>query len=148
MDSRAVILSSAPAEADRRLWYFLRNRRLAGYKFRRRHPVGPYIVEFVCVEQRLIVEIDGGRCAASGDSDELHYAPLKALGYRVLRFTSDEVSQHTAQVLARIYFALDASKRQPVPRSRAKSYDRQSVPTKRYRRNVTGVVRVTRRRPD
>lgn len=109
MEPRTVILSSEPADADRRLWYFLRNSRLAGHKFRRNHPIGPYIVEFACIEQRLIVEIDGGRRAATdGELDDERKLSLDALGYRVLRFRSEDVLGRMAQVIAGIYAALDA----------------------------------------
>ena len=48
-------------DAERRLWAMLRDRRLAGYKFRRQHPIGPYIVDFACTKYHLIIEADGGQ---------------------------------------------------------------------------------------
>ena len=106
MEKNAVVLSSGPAEADRRLWYFLRRKRLGGFKFRRRQPVGPYMAEFACDEGRLIVEIDGGRCATGTDADELREASLAVHEYRVLRFDSGEVLRQIATVLAAIHAAL------------------------------------------
>lgn len=108
METNAVVLSSDAAEADRRLWYFLRRKRLGGFKFRRRQPVGPYMAEFACDEGRLVVEIDGGRCATGTDADELREASLAVHEYRVLRFDSGEVLRQIATVLAAIHAALVA----------------------------------------
>jgi very-short-patch-repair endonuclease len=52
-------------DAEKLLWARLRNRQLAGYKFRRQHPIGPFIVDFVCLEKKLLVEVDGGQHAPS-----------------------------------------------------------------------------------
>ncbi len=61
--SSARRLRKHPTDAERLLWCHLRLRQLGGYKFRRQQPLGPYIVDFVCLEQRLIVEVDGGQHA-------------------------------------------------------------------------------------
>jgi very-short-patch-repair endonuclease len=60
---RARALRSNLTDAERKLWSALRRRALDGHRFRRQHPLGPYIVDFVCLEQRLIVEVDGGQHA-------------------------------------------------------------------------------------
>ena len=73
-----------PTPAENRFWYFARNRAIAGMKFRRQVPVGPFIADFLCVEERIIVEIDGGQ--HGGPRDERRDAYLARLGYRVLRF--------------------------------------------------------------
>lgn len=57
---RARALRQAMTDAERRLWFHVRNRHLAGYRFRRQHPIGPYFADFACVERRLVVELDGG----------------------------------------------------------------------------------------
>ncbi len=108
MEKNAVVLSSDPADADRRLWYFLRRKRLGGFKFRRGRPVGSYMAEFACDEQRLIVEINGGRCATGTEHDEQRDASLEVHGYRVLHFQSGDVLLQTATVLASIHAALIA----------------------------------------
>ncbi|TPM91638.1 endonuclease domain-containing protein [Mesorhizobium sp. B2-1-3A] len=77
-------------EAEDRLWQELRGRRLDGMKFRRQMPVGKYIADFVCVEAGLIVEIDGSQHAESS-YDNTRSAELKARGFCVLRFWSDDV---------------------------------------------------------
>ncbi len=77
-------------EAENKLWYELRDRRLDRIKFRRQVPIGNYVADFVCLEARLIVEVDGSQHADS-DSDGIRSAELKAIGFRVLRFWNDDV---------------------------------------------------------
>jgi very-short-patch-repair endonuclease len=59
MSNRARALRKDPTWAEKRLWRLLRSRRLAGYKFRREHPMGPYFLDFYCIEARVAVESDG-----------------------------------------------------------------------------------------
>ena len=59
-------LRSAMTESERRLWYHLRDRRLHGFKFRRQEPIGRFVVDFLCVERRVIVELDGGQHNEAG----------------------------------------------------------------------------------
>jgi very-short-patch-repair endonuclease len=89
-------------DAERVLWYHLRDRRLGSFKFRRQHPVGPFIVDFVCPEKELIVEIDGGQHALNVEDDNQRSHFLQAKGYLVLRFWNNEVLQETEAVLAKI----------------------------------------------
>jgi very-short-patch-repair endonuclease len=70
-------------------------------RFRRQHPLGPYIVDFICLENRIVVEIDGGQHFASAQ-DETRDRWLNARGYQVLRFWNNEVLLQIEQVLARI----------------------------------------------
>ncbi|MFA6033025.1 MAG: endonuclease domain-containing protein [Myxococcota bacterium] len=77
-------------EAEDRLWWELRDRRLDRIKFRRQVPIGKYVADFVCAEARLIVEIDGSQHADS-DPDRIRTAQLEAEGFRVLRFWNDDV---------------------------------------------------------
>ncbi len=69
----------------------LRNRQLDGHKFRRQTPIAQYIVDFVCVEQRLIIEVDGGQHQDRANDDDERTRILEAEGYRVLRFWNNEV---------------------------------------------------------
>lgn len=92
-------------DAEQLLWQHLRNRRLAGHKFRRQHPIGPYIVEFVHLQARLIIEADGGQHLAS-QRDPQRDAWLQAQGYRVLRFWNHDILQQPDTVLAAIWQAL------------------------------------------
>lgn len=93
-------------DAEQRLWYHLRARRLGGYKFRRQHVVGPYVVDFVCMEAMLVVEVDGGQHAEEVDRDAWRTRCLEDRGYRVLRFWNDDVLVKTGAVLERIERAL------------------------------------------
>ncbi|RWL95227.1 endonuclease domain-containing protein [Mesorhizobium sp.] len=77
-------------EAENKLWQELRDRRLDRIKFRRQAPIGKYVADFVCLEARLIIEIDGSQHADS-ESDRIRSAELKASGFRVLRFWNDDV---------------------------------------------------------
>ncbi|MDG4884336.1 endonuclease domain-containing protein [Mesorhizobium sp. WSM4884] len=88
--SFARTLRREMTESEHKLWQELRDRRLDGIKFRRQTPIGKYVADFVCLEARLIVEIDGSQHADSA-SDEIRGAELKARGFRVLRFWNDDV---------------------------------------------------------
>jgi len=79
--------------AERALWTRLRNRRLGGLRFRRQHPIGPYVVDFVCPEKRLIVEVDGGGHNRDDRAarDEMRTIWLEDAGYTVVRFWNNEV---------------------------------------------------------
>ncbi len=106
MQSTARRLRKNPTEAERLLWRHLRLRQLGGWKFRRQQPVGPYIVDFVCLEKRLIVEVDGGQHAAQVDKDAQRAAWLEAEGFRVLRFWNTEVLRDREAVQETIRAAL------------------------------------------
>ena len=89
-------------DAERLIWNNLRNRSLEGVKFRRQQSFGPYIVDFIAAEKKLVIELDGGQHAANKvlDKDRDHY--IESEGYRVLRFWNNEVLQNTEGVLERI----------------------------------------------
>ena len=88
---RARTLRRNPTEAERALWRHLRLRQLDGYKFRRQQPLGPYILDFICLEKRLIVELDGGQHAEQVVADAERTAWLEGQGFRVLRFWNHDV---------------------------------------------------------
>lgn len=98
---RAQELRVESSDAETMLWLKLRGRRLAGYKFRRQHPIGPYIVDFVCIEAQLVVELDGGQHAEPehAQRDLIRTRFLETHGYRVARFWNHEMLQHTDAVL-------------------------------------------------
>jgi very-short-patch-repair endonuclease len=85
---------------ERILWRLLRNRRLNGLKFRRQVPIGPYIADFVCYSERLIVEADGP--LHDPKKDAARDAWLIGQGFRVLRFPNDQITLCPDQVLERI----------------------------------------------
>jgi len=102
-------------DAERKLWLLLRDRRLAGFKFRRQHPIGPFIADFCCTEVRIIVELDGGQHAISRAGDAARSRYLEGQGYRVLRFWNNEVSGNISGVLERIAEALRRDEQRPSP---------------------------------
>ncbi|BBO67330.1 DNA methylase [Desulfosarcina alkanivorans] len=95
-------LRKTQTDAERRLWQLLRNRSLAGCKFRRPHPVGPYICDFVCIDRQLVIEVDGGQHRLQAEKDEVRTAYLESKGYRVMRFWNHEVLTETEAILKRI----------------------------------------------
>jgi very-short-patch-repair endonuclease len=88
-------------DAERRLCLVLRDRRLAGYKFRRQRPIGPYVVDFVSIRYRLIVEVDGSQHADS-IADARRTAWLERYGWRIIRVWNNEVSGNSDQVAKHI----------------------------------------------
>ena len=93
MTVTAKQLRKNSTDAERALWRALRSRQLGGYKFRRQQPLGPFIVDFVCLESRLIVEVDGGQHdhTAQKVMDQARTDWLQMRGFRVLRFWDHEV---------------------------------------------------------
>jgi very-short-patch-repair endonuclease len=101
-------LRRGATEAEERLWYHLRARRLGGFKFRRQMPVGRHVADFACEEARLVVEVDGGQHAESA-ADRERTRALEAAGYHVLRFWNHDVLQSTDAVLETILHSLEAA---------------------------------------
>ncbi|MBS0457482.1 MAG: endonuclease domain-containing protein [Proteobacteria bacterium] len=99
-------------DAERRLWRCLRMRQIDGGRFRRQHPVGPYILDFVCLERRLIVEVDGGQHQESVH-DAHRDAYLRTQGFAVLRFWNHEVLAQTEAVLQVIHDTLAQQRPHP-----------------------------------
>ena len=89
-------------DVEKKLWYILRDRRLMKYKFVRQKVIGSYIVDFVCREYKLIVELDGGQHAEQLHYDEKRDSYLTAAGYKVLRFWNDEVIENSEGVLEKV----------------------------------------------
>jgi adenine-specific DNA-methyltransferase len=119
--SRARALRGRASEAERVLWYSLRGRGLNGYKFQRQVVIEPYIVDFLCLEARLIVEADGGQHADQMAYDARRATRLQAMGYRVLRFWNHEILREREAVLERIAAALsEASSPRPSPGGRGR----------------------------
>ena len=98
-------------DAERRLWSRLRLRQIGGQKFRRQHPIGPYIVDFVCLEHRLIVEVDGSQHLDGADAER--DAWLVSQGCKVLRFWDNQVLTETVAVAEAIAQAVSAEEGPP-----------------------------------
>ena len=92
-NDRARALRKTMTNAERKLWAALRGKQLDGLRFRRQHPIGVYVVDFVCLERRLVIKVDGGphgeRKQAAFDRQRTEW--LTAEGYYVLRFWNRDV---------------------------------------------------------
>jgi very-short-patch-repair endonuclease len=102
MNSTSRTLRRNQTDAESLLWRHLRNRQLGGFKFRRQHSFAPYIVDFVCIEKLLIVELDGGQHAIAVEADERRTKLLEQKGFRVIRFWNNQILGDTEAVLERI----------------------------------------------
>ena len=112
MNERARALRKRQTDAERLLWYRLRSRQLAKCKFRRQQVMGVYIVDFVCLEPKLIIELDGGQHATQIEYDAKRSIYLNSLGFKVLRFWNNDVLNNIESVLESIQLQLVAS---PLP---------------------------------
>jgi very-short-patch-repair endonuclease len=103
--TRAKQLRHELTPAEVLLWEALRNRRLNGLKFKRQHPLGPYIADFFCTEYCLVVELDGGIHDETAEDDAIRTSQLIDHGYGVLRFQNEQVENHLPQFLEAILAA-------------------------------------------
>jgi very-short-patch-repair endonuclease len=102
-------------DAERHLWFRLRDRRLFGLKFRRQIPIGPFVADFICWDQSLIVELDGGQHASETVRDDRRTEWLEHHGWRVIRFWNNDVFENTDGVLWRIAEACGVNPGSPHP---------------------------------
>ncbi len=114
-------------EAEKVLWQVLRNRSLGDAKFRRQVPIGRYIVDFACLERRLVIEADGGQHAASeNDAERTNW--LESRRFRVLRFWNHDILENPEGIAAVILEAL--AEPQPTPPSPSRSRGALPLPAK------------------
>ena len=99
---RARALRRVLAPAERKLWARWRGQRLCGLAFRRQHPIGSFVVDFCCVAHRLVIEIDGDSHAEQVEYDQERTAWLGDRGFKVIRFTNEQVNHQIEGVLAEI----------------------------------------------
>lgn len=92
-------------ETERRVWSRLRSRQVGGYKFRRQVPVGPYVVDFICSSDRLVIEVDGTG-HDDEDKDKRKTEWLQAKGYRLLRIPASDIDESMDDVIHGIYLEL------------------------------------------
>lgn len=104
--SKARQLRANLTDAERKLWAHLRLRQIEGHKFRRQRPIGPYIVDFVCLERLLVIEVDGGHHMQRASLDARRDAWLASVGFTVLRFWDNQVLNEMAAVTETIAEAL------------------------------------------
>ena len=98
-------MRSHPSSAERKLWGLLRDRRLEGLKFRRQMPIGPYVVDFVCLRHRLIVEADGPVHDLRPDNPDRD-PWLLSQGFRIIRVPTSDIFDRSSDVLAGIVAAV------------------------------------------
>lgn len=104
--TRAIELRKELTPAERKLWAILRNDQL-GVTFRRQHAIGNYIPDFVCIEKKLIIELDGSQHIKQKEYDDERTKYLETEGYRVIRFWNNAVMKEIENVVRAIQFALE-----------------------------------------
>ena len=102
-------------DAEQRLWRHLRRKQMSDFKFRRQHPFGDYIIDFVCLEVMLAVEVDGGQHSENQAQDMARTKFLNCAGFRVLRFWNNDVLSDIDSVTAVIWRALHDLNPTPIP---------------------------------
>lgn len=117
LKKRSRALRKAMSEAEKRLWMHLRRGQLKGCRFRRQHPYGFYVLDFVCLEAKLVIEVDGGQHLQQMDRDARRTAWLEQRGFRILRFWNHEVVSEIEAVKAVIEHALHLDAQPPSPPS-------------------------------
>ncbi|HAS54263.1 MAG: hypothetical protein A2X56_12295 [Nitrospirae bacterium GWC2_57_13] len=90
-------------DAERKLWNLVRGRQMGGLKFRRQHPFENYILDFVCLEKKIVVEIDGGQHQERNEMDAIRTKVLEDAGFSVLRFWNHEILQQPEAVTEKIW---------------------------------------------
>jgi very-short-patch-repair endonuclease len=101
-------------DAERILWFRLRGRRLAGWKFKRQVPIDRFIVDFVCADAKLVVELDGSQHAVRTRQDEERTRTLEAMGYLLLRFWNNDVMSNLDGVLEEILNTVNQKALEPL----------------------------------
>jgi len=108
---RARALRQNQTDAERLLWKHLRNRQLLGFKFRRQVPIGPYIIDFVCLSLKLIIEVDGSQHMSNVNYDNTRTQYLESHGFQVVRFWNNDVLTEIDSVLEALTLALSQRER-------------------------------------
>lgn len=100
-------LRKNPTPAERKLWSRLRNRQLNGVRFRNQHAIGSYIPDFCAVKEKLIIELDGSQHLEQTEYDEGRTKYFESLGYKVIRFWNNQVTNELENVILAIKYALE-----------------------------------------
>jgi very-short-patch-repair endonuclease len=103
------------SDAEQTLWNVLRGRQVSDLKFRRQHPFGDYILDFVCLENKLVIEVDGGQHGQQARYDESRTQELQAAGFCVLRFWNNEVLKEIESVKEKIWLVVQRLESHPTP---------------------------------
>jgi oxygen-independent coproporphyrinogen-3 oxidase len=121
--ANARSLRRQSTDAERRLWRFLRNRQLGGYRFRRQVPLGRYVADFACMEAKVVVELNGGQHVERAAEDAARTQYLTRGGFQVLRFWNDDALLRTEEVLEQILRTLRDTSPHPDPLPQAGEED-------------------------
>lgn len=115
MKQLARTLRHNQTDAENLLWRHLRNQQLSGFKFRRQYWIENYIVDFVCIKQGIVIELDGGQHASNAilASDKKRTAFLESRGFKVLRFWNNEILANTEGVLEHVLSVLNETTPHP-----------------------------------
>jgi very-short-patch-repair endonuclease len=105
--NRSKQLRRAQTPAEKTLWRALKNRQLGGFKFRRQHPIGKYIVDFYCAKAKLVIELDGGSHKNQMENDTNRTAWLESRGYQVLRFPNHQIKTNLDLLTTKILQVCD-----------------------------------------
>jgi very-short-patch-repair endonuclease len=110
-------LRKRQSDAEEKLWFNLRNRHLVGFKFRRQHRIGHYVVDLVCLEKKIVIEVDGGQHNESPTNiqDKQRTLWLEKEGYKVIRFWNNDVLTNTEGVLETVIKLLNDEHPHPDP---------------------------------
>jgi len=120
-------LRRSQTDAEILLWRYLRASRLSGFKFRRQHPLPPYVVDFYCDSARLAIELDGSQ--HSVDIDAVRTLRINGKGIQILRFWDNDVLTRTEAVLETIFKALRDPNLTPTPLPAGEGLKRKSIET-------------------
>jgi very-short-patch-repair endonuclease len=113
--NRARELRQRMTPAELILWRQLRGRRFANLKFRRQHPIGPYVADFYCHECKLIIELDGETHFGRENADQLRQSEIETCGYTVIRFTNSQLYEDLETVLELILTECTKQTLTPIP---------------------------------
>ncbi|AIL65825.1 hypothetical protein NOVO_07430 [Rickettsiales bacterium Ac37b] len=91
---------------ERILWYYLRDRRFYDFKFRRQHIIKNYIVDFICLSHKIVIELDGGHHSYQQNYDNKRDSLIKAEGFKILRFWNNEIKDNVEGVLETLHLTL------------------------------------------
>ena len=119
-------LRRTTTDAEQALWYHLRAGRFGGFKFRRQHPLPPYVVDFVCLAQLLVIELDGSQHSPDVDAEKNRF--LTRTGFQLLRFWNHDTLTRTEAVLAQIWSALHDRTLSPTPLPPGEGLSREPLP--------------------
>jgi len=133
------------SDAEQALWNLLRGRQICGLKFRRQHPFGDYILDFVCLEKKLVIEVDGGQHGQQAGYDENRTQELQAAGFRVVRFWNNEVLKEIEAVREKIWLAVQELQPHPPPRLPLEGGGVKEVLPERKQSKVSAYVSAERR---